>query len=104
MTVPQLKQAYKERHLRGYSDLLKPALRMKLLAASRGQTTLGKYRLPGNKVRLETTETSGAVRHKPGGEDKVGSTDSAALGASKVEPDMNGGMKCLSLILSLIHI
>ena len=55
MTVKQLKLECKKYHVQGYSDMLRPELRMKVMAARRGLQTLGKFFKP--KFPLGTNAT-----------------------------------------------
>ena len=75
MTVKQLKQECKRFQVKGYSDMLRPELRMKLIEARRGLQNLGRFFKPKDPPRANDTreerrevEDDGAVRREARGD------------------------------------
>ena len=96
MTVKQLKEEAKAHRVKGYYDMRKPELRMKVIAARKGRHSLGRFlkpRSPSKKQDKEKkpqkTATNGTVRHELG---DVGEVEGGGAAAPKTRRE-NASMR-----------
>ena len=62
MNVPELEEECKRLHIKGYTTMRKPEMKMRLLAARKGLQTLGRFLTPVRKSQTHEARDADAVR------------------------------------------